>query len=85
MILDDSFNLQGVTYQLQAAVLHYGDTPNSGHYVAAARHGSGAAPFFVYDDAVRKALPESLRSKMVLHLHDADINFYTCSLLYEEV
>ena len=85
MILNDSFNLQGVTYQLQAAVLHYGDTPNSGHYVAAARHGSGATPFFVYNDALRQALPELLRSKMVLHLNDADINFYTCSLLYEEV
>ena len=85
MILDDSFNLQGVTYQLQAAVLHCGDTPISGHYVAAARHGSGAAPFFVYNDALRQALPELLRSKMVLHLNDADINFYTCSLLYEEV
>ena len=85
MILDDSFNLQGETYQLQAAVLHYGDTPMSGHYVAAARYGSGATPFFVYNDALRQALPKLLRSKMVLRVNDADMNFYTSLLLYEAV
>ena len=85
MLLDDSFNLQGVTYQLQAAVLHCGDTPISGHYVAAARQGSGAAPFFVYNDALRRTLPGPLTSKMVLPDSDADMNFYTSLLLYEAV
>lgn len=85
MLLDDSFSLQGVTYQLQAAVFHNGDSPERGHYVAAARHGSGATPFFVYNDRLRKALPGPLTSTMELPGTWLEMTFYASLLLYEKV
>ena len=85
MLLDDSFSLQGVTYQLQAAVFHHGDSPERGHYVAAARHGSGATPFFVYNDQLRKALPGPLTITMELPGIWSEMTFYASLLLYEKV
>ena len=87
MLLDDSFSLQGVTYQLQAAVFHNGDSPERGHYVAAARHGSGATPFFVYNDQLRKALPGPLTLTMELPVPGtlSEMTFYVSLLLYEKV
>ena len=85
MLLDDSFSLQGVTYQLQAAVFHNGDSPECGHYAAAARHASGAPPFFVYNDRLRKALPGPLTSTMELPGTWLEMTFSASLLLYEKV
>ena len=52
---------QQCEYQLQGAVVHLGPSPDSGHYVAIARHQQGREEWWIYDDADRRiATPEQV-------------------------
>ena len=38
-------------YVLQSVVVHLGERPNSGHYIALARHETNHGTWWLYDDA----------------------------------
>jgi ubiquitin C-terminal hydrolase len=51
------------TYILQSVVVHLGDRPNSGHYIALARHATDHGTWWLYDDARRViARPDQIRT-----------------------
>ena len=82
MRLDRSFILHGNSYALKGVVYHYGNRPDAGHYVAAARHMSG---FFLYDDTRRQEIPiDSIRSDTQF-ADSAGTIFHATALLYEKI
>ena len=58
MRVNEQLELASSTFSLLGIVLHQGKTPHSGHYVAVAKHGDSAGPFFVYDDAAVRILEQ---------------------------
>ena len=46
----------GQTYRLCSSVLHLGSNPNSGHYVAVARHETTSGSWWLYDDQLERWL-----------------------------
>ena len=50
-------------YVLQSVVVHLGERPNSGHYIALARHETNHAMWWLYDDArCVIATPDQIRT-----------------------
>ena len=53
--------IRGFHYDLYAAVVHLGNTPQSGHYITIARHRTRDAEWWIYNDAVRLIATEDER------------------------
>ena len=85
MRLDEHITLCQQPFVLKAVVYHYGDTPSSGHYAAVCRHGTGAEPFFVYNDAHRQGVRRAdLASTMKLPGSWGTRTFFATALVYEK-
>ena len=74
-----SINLRGRTYILRSMSLHQGSTPSSGHYIALAHHGSTLG-WFVYNDSVRKSVPDN---SVRCHFEHRNTTFRSNFLIYE--
>ena len=84
MSLNSSIIVAGVTYHLHGIIYHNGDSPKSGHYVAAARHNTASDSFMVYNDAHRQGVPvTTLASTMPLPGSWKCTLFHATTLLYE--
>ena len=85
MHLNEHVTLCGQSFVLKAIVFHYGASPRSGHYAAVCRHGLGAEPFFVYNDAHRQGVMRAdLASTMNLPGSWSTDTFYASALVYEK-
>ena len=82
MRLDETVQIEAATYSLHGVVFHKGLSPGSGHYVAVARHGVDAEPFFLYNDATRRAVT---RAALVCDTQLFGERFHATGLLYERV
>ena len=74
-------SLRDDTYALTGLLMHQGDSPIAGHWVAIAKHGSD---FFVYNDSACTTVDAAtLHCSMKLSAHGS--RFYAASLMYERV
>ena len=62
LTLNDVIILQNAQYRLRSVVIHSGETANSGHYFAHARHEGEAEGWWVYNDQTRNRVSESGRA-----------------------
>ena len=82
MRLDETVQIEAATYSLHGVIFHQGLSPGSGHYVAVARHGVDAEPFFLYNDACRRAIT---RTALVCDTRFFGEHFHATGLLYDRV
>ena len=54
--INERLQFQGFQYRLCSSILHQGDRPSSGHYIAHARHASANDAWFLYNDTMRRLL-----------------------------
>jgi len=82
MRLDETVQIEAATYILHGVIFHAGVSPGSGHYVAVARHGADVEPFFLYNDACRRAIT---RTALVCDTQLFGQHFHATGLLYERL
>ena len=58
---DQEVLFHSARYRLQSVVIHLGNLPRSGHYIACARHATSTGEWWLYNDSIRReATPDEV-------------------------
>ena len=80
---NESVVFLGHRYSLCGTVVHLGNTPNSGHYVAVTKHVQGTEHWWIYNDSVQKPADYDQVSTMQNYYGTPGGNMQSYILLYE--